>query len=159
SAGGTLATVGAVLARDAGLPLVLQMLLYPGTCGYQDTASHRRLAHGYFLPEETIQWFFENYIRTRDDRDDWRFAPLDGAVSAPDFSGLAPAWIAVAEYDPLLDEGIAYAEKLRLAGNRVELHRFDGMIHEFFKMRRLVPDVAQAHEAAIAALRRAFDAA
>ncbi|MDE2289747.1 MAG: alpha/beta hydrolase [Burkholderiales bacterium] len=158
SAGGTLATVGAVLARDAGLPLVLQMLLYPGTCGYQDTASHRRLAHGYFLPEETIQWFFENYIRTRDDRDDWRFAPLDGAVSAPDFSGLAPAWIAVAEYDPLLDEGIAYAEKLRLAGNRVELHRFDGMIHEFFKMRRLVPDVAQAHEAAIAALRRAFDA-
>ena len=157
SAGGTLATVCAVLARDAGLSKpVLQMLIYPGTTGYQQTGSHARLADGFLLSAATIQWFFAQYLRDPGDRDDWRFAPLDGARGAPRFDGVAPAWIATAEYDPLSDEGIAYAEKLRAAGNEVKLMRYAGMIHEFFKMGGFVPDVAQAHADAAAALRSAF---
>ncbi|MFM0071255.1 alpha/beta hydrolase [Paraburkholderia sediminicola] len=156
SAGGTLATVCAVLARDAGIKLALQLLIYPGATGYQQTDSHSRLADGFLLSGETIQWFFEQYVRDKNDRDDWRFAPLDGTRGAPDFSGLAPAWIATAEYDPLSDEGDAYAEKLRAVGNPVTLKRYPGMIHEFFKMGGFVPDVAQAHADAAAALRAAF---
>jgi acetyl esterase len=156
SAGGTLATVCAVLARDAGIALSLQFLIYPGTTGYQETDSHSRLADGFLLSGETIQWFFDQYVRDASDRDDWRFAPLDGKRGAPDFGGLAPAWIATAEYDPLSDEGDAYALKLRDHGNEVTLRRYPGMIHEFFKMGGFVPDVAHAHAEAAAALRRAF---
>jgi acetyl esterase len=156
SAGGTLATVCAVLARDAGIKLALQLLIYPGATGHQQTDSHSRLADGFLLSGDTIQWFFEQYVRDKRDRDDWRFAPLDGQRGAPAFSGVAPAWIATAEYDPLSDEGDAYAEKLRAAGNQVTLKRYPGMIHEFFKMGGFVPDVAQAHQDAAAALRAAF---
>ncbi|MCP2084043.1 UNVERIFIED_ORG: acetyl esterase [Paraburkholderia sediminicola] len=156
SAGGTLATVCAVLARDAGIKLALQLLIYPGTTGYQQTDSHSRLANGFLLSGDTIQWFFDQYVRDKSDRDDWRFAPLDGTRGAPDFGGLAPAWIATAEYDPLSDEGDAYAEKLRAAGNRVTLKRYPGMIHEFFKMGGYVAEVAEAHADAAAALRVAF---
>jgi len=156
SAGGTLATVCAVLARDAGIALSLQLLIYPGTTGYQETDSHSRLADGFLLSGETIQWFFDQYVREASDRDDWRFAPLDGTRGAPEFGGLAPAWIATAEYDPLSDEGDAYAQKLRDHGNEVTLRRYPGMIHEFFKMGGFVPDVAHAHAEAAAALRRAF---
>jgi acetyl esterase len=157
SAGGTLATVCAVLARDAGLPkLALQLLIYPGTTGYQQTGSHARLADGYLLTRDIIQWFFEQYVRDASDRDDWRFAPLDGTRGAPAYGGLAPAWIATAQYDPLSDEGAAYAEKLRAAGNEVALKCYAGMIHEFFKMGGFVPEVAQAHADAARALRVAF---
>lgn len=157
SAGGTLATVCAVQARDAGLPkLALQLLIYPGTSSLQQTASHARLAGGYLLSAETIQWFFDQYVRDPADRHDWRFAPLDGTRDAPDFGGVAPAWIATAEYDPLVDEGAAYAEKLRAAGNEVTLECYAGMIHEFFKMGGFVPDVAKAHADAVRALRDAF---
>ena len=156
SAGGTLATVCAVLARDAGIALALQMLIYPGTTGHQQTDSHARLGDGFLLSGDTIQWFFEQYIRDAADRDDWRFAPLDGMRGAPSFDRLAPAWIATAEYDPLSDEGAAYARKLRDAGNSVTLECYAGMIHEFFKMGGYVPGVSEAHADAAAALRAAF---
>ncbi|MBN3724101.1 alpha/beta hydrolase [Burkholderia sp. Ac-20379] len=158
SAGGTLAAAVAVLARDRGLSPRLQLLIYPGLTAFQQTDSHARLAHGYLLTAETIQWFFSQYVPNRADREDWRFAPLDGTRGAPSFAGLAPAWIAVAEYDPLCDEGEAYAQKLRAAGNAVELVRYDGMIHEFFKMGGFVPAVRQAHADAAKALRAAFEA-
>ncbi|MCG5073727.1 alpha/beta hydrolase [Paraburkholderia tagetis] len=156
SAGGTLATVCAVLARDAGMPAVLQLLIYPGTGAHQQTASHQRLADGYLLTAPTVQWFFNHYVRDVSDRDDWRFAPLDGTRGAPDFRGVAPTWIAVAEFDPLVDEGEAYAQKLRAAGNAVTLVRFDGMIHEFFKMGGFVEDARRAQAQAAQALRVAF---
>jgi acetyl esterase len=156
SAGGTLATVCAVLARDAGIGLALQLLIYPGTTGHQQTDSHSRFADGFLLSGDTIQWFFEQYVRDKSDRHDWRFAPLDGRRGEPDFRGLAPAWIATAEYDPLSDEGDDYAEKLRALGNQVTLRRYPGMIHEFFKMGGFVPDVAHAHADAAAALRAAY---
>lgn len=159
SAGGTLATVCAVLARDAGWPLVLQLLIYPGVAAHQSTASHAQYRTGYFLSGETIDWMFDQYVHHRAERDDWRFAPLDGAVNAPaSFAGVAPAWIAAAEFDPLFDEDRAYAEKLRAAGNTVTLRIFEGMVHEFFKMGRFVPEVAQAHAEAVQALKDAFAA-
>lgn len=152
SAGGTLAAVCAVMARDAGISVALQMLFYPGTTAHQDTPSHARYACGPLLDEPLISWFFDQYVRTRADRDDWRFAPLN----ADDVEGVAPAWIGLAEADPLLDEGIAYADKLRAAGVPVDLEIYRGVIHEFIKMGRAVPEALQAHDDAARALREAL---
>ncbi|CAB3799399.1 alpha/beta hydrolase [Pararobbsia alpina] len=158
SAGGTLATVCAVLARDAGWPLILQLLIYPGVGAHQATASHAEYRNGYFLSGETVEWMFSQYVHDRAERDDWRFAPLDGTLNAPaSFAGVAPAWIAAAQFDPLVDEDRAYADKLSAAGNAVTLRVYEGMVHEFFKMGRFVPEVAQAHADAVEALRKAFE--
>ena len=88
SAGGTLAAVNAILARDAGLPLALQLLIYPGCAAHQDTPSHATFSRGLVLEEPAISWFFAHYVTTREEREDWRFAPL----LAPDVEGVAPAW-------------------------------------------------------------------
>jgi len=152
SAGGTLAAVCAILARDAGLPLALQMLIYPGTAARQDTPSHRRFADGPVIGEALIQWFFNLYLRTDADRDDWRFAPLN----ADDVEGVAPAWIGLAECDPVVDEGIAYADKLRAAGVPVDLEIYRGVVHEFVKMGRAIPEALEAHAQAAHALKEAL---
>ena len=151
SAGGTLAAVCALLARDAGLPLALQLLIYPGTVGRQQTESHRRHGEGLLLDKPMIDWFFAHYI-DEPERDDWRFAPL----SAPDHEGVAPAWIGLAEFDPLLDEGLAYGDKLRAAGVPVTLEVWRGVVHDFVKMGRTVPEARLAQEAAARALREAL---
>ena len=153
SAGGTLAAVCAILARDAGLPLELQLLIYPGMTAHQDTPSHRKFADGPLLTESLISYFFGQYVRTPADRDDWRFAPLN----ADDVDGVAPAWIGLAECDPLVDEGVAYADKLRAAGVAVDLEIYRGVIHEFIKMGRAIPEALQAHDDAAKALRQALD--
>jgi acetyl esterase len=158
SAGGTLAAACAVHARDLGLAPVLQMLIYPGTCARQDTASHSALAEGYLLTGPMIQWFFSQYLDSEASRDDWRFAPLDGGGKGAEVHGCCPAWIAVAGYDPLHDEGVAYAAKLRAADVPAHLADSPGMIHDFFKLGRFVPAVAGAHGDAVAALRLAFGA-
>jgi acetyl esterase len=152
SAGGTLAAVCAILARDAGIPLALQMLIYPGTAAHQDTPSHRKFAEGPLLGEALISWFFGLYVNSPADRDDWRFAPLN----ADDVEGVAPAWIGLAEYDPVVDEGIAYADKLRAAGVPVDLEIYRGVIHEFVKMGRAIPEALQAHTDAARALKEAL---
>lgn len=152
SAGGTLAAVCAILARDAGLPLALQMLIYPGTTAHQDTDSHRRFATGPLLGEALISYFFAQYVNSKAERDDWRFAPLN----AEDVEGVAPAWIGLAECDPVVDEGIAYADKLRAAGVAVDLEIYRGVIHEFVKMGRAIPEALQAHADAARALQQAL---
>lgn len=152
SAGGTLAAVCAILARDAGLPLALQMLIYPGTTGHQDTPSHQLYANGPLLTKAMIDFFFGQYVRTPADRDDWRFAPL----LADDVDGVAPAWIGLAECDPVVDEGIAYADKLRAAGVAVDLEIYRGVIHEFLKMGRAIPEALQAQDDAARALQAAL---
>ena len=152
SAGGTLATVCATLARDAGLPLALQLLFYPGCSARQDSASHRHFGHGFLLDRELIDHFFGAYLRDEADRDDWRFAPLE----TPDLEGVAPVWMGLAECDPLVDEGLLYADRLRLAGVPVDLELYRGVTHEFIKMGRAVPEALTAHADAARALRRAF---
>jgi acetyl esterase len=153
SAGGTLAAVCAILARDAGLPLALQLLFYPGCAAHQDTASHQIFAKGFVLEEADISWFFNHYVRSPADRGDWRFAPLN----APDVDGVAPAWLGLAECDPLVDEGVMYADKLRAAGVLVDLEIYRGVTHEFIKMGRIIPEARQAHADAALALRQAFN--
>lgn len=151
SAGGTLAAVSAIEARDAGIPLTLQLLIYPGTTAHQDTASHRRFAHGPVLDKALIDWFFKQYIDTVD-RDHWRFAPLN----AEDLEGVAPAWIGLAECDPLVDEGVAYADKLRASRVAVDLEIYRGMVHGFISMGRAIPEARQFHKDSALALRQAF---
>lgn len=162
SAGGTLALVTALQARDAGLPLALQLLFYPGCAGHQDTESHRRFAHGFLLEKAHIDYFFSQYLRSPADRDDWRFAPLDGVDGSGhprELDGLAPAWIGLAECDPLTDEGIAMADRLRMAGVPVDLEIYHGVVHGFIQFGRAIPQALEAHRHAARALTQAFSAA
>lgn len=151
SAGGTLAAVCALLARDADLPLALQLLFYPGTAARMSTDSHERYASGLLLDRPLIEWFFAHYIDPRE-REDWRFAPL----LAAHHHGVAPAWIGLAECDPLVDEGLAYGDVLRLAGVPVQLELWRGVVHDFIKMGRSVHEARLAHVAAGRALQEAF---
>lgn len=153
SAGGTLATVCATLARDAGIPVALQLLIYPGCAADQEARSHRRYHQGLVLEQAHIEYFFGNYIDPAE-RADWRFAPLN----TPDLEGVAPAWFGLAECDPLVDDGLAYADKLRAAGVAVDLDIHRGVTHEFIKMGRVLPEARQAHAQAAAALRSALQA-
>lgn len=152
SAGGTLAAACAIQARDAGLPLALQLLFYPGCAPWQDSPSHDRYGRGLLLDVELIQFFFSQYLRSDADRQDWRFAPL----VADDVDGVAPAWFGLAECDPLVDEALAYADKLRAAGVAVDLALYRGVTHEFIKMGRALPEAVQAHADAAQALQQAF---
>jgi len=151
SAGGTLAAVAAIQARDAGLPLALQVLVTPGTTPHADTPSHRQFAHGYLLEAEAIAWFFDHYI-DRDQRTDWRFAPL----LADELEGVARACVILAECDPLVDEGLAYADRLRAAGVPVQLELYRGLTHDFIKMGRALPEARAAHDVVAHALSEAF---
>ncbi len=152
SAGGTLAAVCAIQARDAGIPIQLQLLFYPGCAARQDSASHARYGQGPLLERELTDFFFSQYLREDADRDDWRFAPLN----APDVAGVAPAWFGLAECDPLIDEGLQYADKLRSAGVSVDLEIYRGVTHEFIKMGRALPEARQAHADAARALKAAL---
>ena len=148
SAGGTLAASTALFARDRGLSLALQLLITPGTAARLTHDSHRRFAEGYLLDATTIEWFFSHYI-SDEQRDDWRFAPLQ----ADDHSGLAPAAVLLAEADPLVDEGLAYADTLRAAGVTVQLELTRGVTHDFIKMGRSLPEANTALDFCAAAIR------
>ena len=139
SAGGTLAAVAAIRARDEGLPLRAQMLITPGTAAQADSASHRLFANGFLLDATTIAWFFDQYI-DRSERGDWRFAPLN----ADDLERVAPALVLLAECDPLVDEGLAYADRLRAAGVAVAMDLARGVTHDFVKMGRALDEARQA---------------
>ena len=151
SAGGTLAAVGAIHARDRGWTLALQLLITPGTAAHADTASHRLYAEGFLLDAAAIDWFFDHCCPYHHRRD-WRFAPLE----APDLDGVAPACVVLAECDPLVDEGLAYADRLRAAGVAVRLELYRGVTHDFIKMGRALKEAGQAQQAAADALRTAW---
>ncbi len=152
SAGGTLAAVCALMARDAGLALALQVLVTPGTIAHADTPSHERFAHGYLLEKPAIHWFFDQYIDEAD-RTDWRFAPM----LVDEVEGVAPACVVLAECDPLVDEGLAYADRLRANGVDVALELVRGVTHDFIKLGRLLPEAGDAQQAIADALRKAFE--
>jgi acetyl esterase len=151
SAGGTLAAVCAILARDAGQALALQLLITPGVAARADTPSRRLFGQGFLLDAEVIDWFFDHYVADTQ-RHDWRFAPLE----APDLGGVAPACLVLAECDPLVDEGVAYGERLRAAGVPVELALYRGLTHDFIKMGRALREAGQAQQTAADAMKRAW---
>jgi len=154
SAGGTLAAVTAIRARDQGIPLRLQLLITPGTAdGPSGMPSRSTFAEGYLLDARTIDWFFGHFV-TVEERADWRFAPLN----ADDVEGVAPACVVLAECDPLVDEGVAYADRLRAAGVPVELDIHRGMTHDFIKMGRALREALVAQAVAARALQTAFEA-
>lgn len=151
SAGATLAAVCAIAARDAGLPLALQLLIYPGTRPTLDSASQVRLAADLIINAEHIAWFFNHYAPELAQRHDWRFAPL-----LADLAGTAAACVCLAEYDPMLDDGLEFADALRMAGVPVQLELYRGVTHEFIQMGRVLPQALEAHADMAAALRSAF---
>jgi acetyl esterase len=132
SAGGNLSTVMTLLARAGENPMPhFQLLIYPVTDFAEVHPSRDMFAEGFFLTASEMDWFHEHYaIRTGADDKDMRLSPL----LVEDLSGLPPAYICTAGFDPLRDEGEKYAERLRAAGNRVVLRRFPGLIHGFANM-------------------------
>ncbi len=151
SAGGTLAASSAIHARDSGIPLALQLLITPGTAADMHSASHRFFGNGFLLDGATVAWFFDHYIDAPQ-RHDWRFAPL----LADDLDGVAPACVILAECDPVVDEGIAYADSLRAAGVAVALELYRGLTHDFIKMGRALKEAAAAQQCAANALQQAW---
>jgi len=149
SAGGNLAAVLGLLARDDGQQLTAQLLLYPNTDASQTADSYRRFGEGFGLTASTMAWFRDHYIRDIADIDDWRVSPL----RAKSLVGVAPAFIAIAGHDILADEGEAYAKRLGEAGVPVVLKRWPGQIHGFVSMGRHGVASRQAVEAAVAAWR------
>ncbi len=140
SVGGSLATALALADKAAGRPQPqLQLLLYPCTGSALNTASHQRYAEGFLLEHKTLQWMFALYLRSKEDWQDWRFAPL----TAEQLEGLAPAHIVLAEYDPLIDEGNAYADRLRTAGVPITIRIYPGMVHDFARLGNIVDDTRQ----------------
>ncbi len=153
SAGGNLAAVAALDCRDRGGPaLALQLLVYPVTADNLDSASCHAFATDHVLTRETMQWFIAHYTGGTPAAGNPRYAPL----LADDLSGLAPAHVMVAGYDPLRDEGIAYATRLMEAGNTVTLVNHAGMVHGFFGMGALIDEAYSATDQAARALQRAW---
>ncbi|MBN9217932.1 MAG: alpha/beta hydrolase [Mesorhizobium sp.] len=141
SAGGNLAAVLALLARDGmAPPLAAQILIYPNTDARQGAASYRRFGDGFGLTAATMAWFRDHYVRTPDDIEDWRVSPL----LAPGLARVAPAFVAVAGHDILADEGMAYAERLRAEGVPLVLRHWPGQIHGFVSMGRHILAARQA---------------
>jgi acetyl esterase len=159
SAGGTLAAVTAIHARDAGIDCTLQLLIYPGTKRDDDTASHHAPSDGYLLDARTFDWFMDQYAPTSAMRDDWRFAPLDGHGphgDPIDLTGVAPACVVTAGFDLLHDEGIAYAHRLVDAGVVVRSLDYAGMVHGFMQFGGAISVARQAHRDVVGALVQSF---
>lgn len=153
SAGGNLAAGVALKARDDGdLPLAFQLLVYPVTDRDFGTGSYQQNADGYSLTRDSMIWYWEQYLAAEDDASNPYAAPLQ----AGDLKGLPPVLVVTAEYDPLRDEGEAYARRLEAAGVSTTCTRYDGMIHGFFGMAAAVDKGKRAIEQAGAALRGAF---
>jgi acetyl esterase len=152
SAGGNLAAVVSLMARDHGGPMpAFQLLLYPVTDGTLDTASYRENADGYLLTRESMAWFWNHYIGEAD-----RTHPYASPLHADDHAGLPAAFVVTAEFDPLRDEGEAYARRLAAAGTPAQCKRYDGTIHGFCWMPGVLDKGREALDDSAAALRAAF---
>ena len=151
SAGGNLAAVVAMRARDADLPLALQLLVYPVTDAGLDTPSYEENATGYWLTRAGMVWFWDQYVPTGD-----RFHPDASPLRSGNLAGVAPALVITAEYDPLRDEGEAYADRLSEAGVSVKLHRYDGLIHGFFRLPAYIDAAYDALTESASAVREAI---
>jgi acetyl esterase len=153
SAGGNLAAVVAIKARDAGGPeIAFQCLVYPATDLTRTFASHQENGQGYLLTSEMMDWFMNHYFG---DDMDLLSSPDASPYFVEDLSGLPPALVITAEYDPLRDEGEAYAKRLREAGIEATTTRYDGMIHGFFGLDGLFDASKKATAEAISALQKA----
>jgi acetyl esterase len=155
SAGGNLATVMALLARDRrGPALALQVLIYPVTDHDLDTVSYRENATGYVLTRDAMRWFWDHYLAHEAQGRE----PYASPLRAPSLAGLPPALVITAEYDPLRDEGEAYAARLRDAGVPVTLTRYPGMFHGFVRLTKFLDQARTAVDEIAGSVQKAFAA-
>lgn len=153
SAGGNLAAVVPLMARDrGGPPIRFQLLVYPVTDHSFDTDSYRDNAEGYFLRRTSMEWYWRQYLSS----DEEGAHPYASPLRVADASGLPPGMVITAEFDPLRDEGEAYARKLIDAGVPITVRRYDGMFHGFFSMTAFLDGAKQASDDAHTALRDAL---
>ena len=150
SAGGNLAAVVTLMAKERGGPdIKRQVLVYPVTDGLMSYPSMRENAEGYLLTEGAMKWFWRHYLGNSGNEKE----PLASPIYADDLSGLPPALVMTAEFDPLRDEGEAYAKRLQQAGVPVTTTRYNGQIHGFFGMSGVFDITASAIQEAAAFLR------
>ena len=153
SAGGNLAAAVAIWARDnSGPRLLMQLLAYPVTDAVARADSYRRYEDGYGLNAATMEWFFDHYSPDKAQRGDWRLSPIRAASLA----GLPPALVVTAGYDPLCDEGRAYAARLHKEGTQADLVEFGGMLHGFLSSPMLLHGARRGTSLCAAALREAL---
>jgi acetyl esterase len=153
SAGGNLAAAVAIAARDkADLQITYQLLIYPATDQRPGFPSRTSNGQGYLLTADTMKYFHDHYITDQASDLDWRASPL----LAPSLAGLPPALVLTAGFDPLLDEGLAYAKALTDAGNRAAYLCFQRQIHGFITMGRVLDEANTAVALCAAELRRAL---
>ena len=152
SAGGNLAAVVALLARDDGIGLAGQLLVYPNTDQLAVEGSMRENNDPWLFNHQSVSWYRKHYLADEADA----LNPLASPLLAPDLSGLPPTLVITAEYDPLRDQGEAYARRLAAAGVGVELTRYEGMVHGFFTMTGGVEAARHAVDQAAGALRGWF---
>jgi len=153
SAGGNLAAAVSIWARDQGGPkLLMQLLAYPVTDAVARADSYRRYEDGYGLNAATMEWFFDHYMPDKAARGDWRLSPIRAASLA----GLPPALVLTAGYDPLRDEGRAYAARLHREGTQADLVEFGGMLHGFLSSPMLLHGARRGTTLCAAALREAL---
>jgi len=153
SSGGNLATVACLDAKRNGTPQpVMQLLIYPTTNANFEAPSHTLFSEGFFLTEERMNWYRDCYMNNPSERDDPRASPL----LAEDVSGLAPALILTAGFDPLRDEAEEYAASLKDAGGPVGNIRYEGMVHGFMSLSGLLPEADKALNTAAQSLKSAF---
>lgn len=152
SAGGTLTATCALMARDAGIPLRLQAMFYPWVQGREETNTYREFAQGQVLNAELIRWFDRLATSQTQAVDAWQREPLYASSHAH----VAPAWIGIAECDPLADDGRLYAQALTAAAVSVQLQEYAGTVHDFINMGRFLPQAAQAHTDMALALKQAL---
>jgi acetyl esterase len=153
SAGGNLAAVVALMARDRGAPRIrFQLLVYPvADLVSLETKSHHENAEGYFLTRRTMLWFREHYVKNEADRKNPYVSPVHA-----DLRWLPPALVITAQFDPLRDEGEQLADRLERAGTVVTRRRYDGMIHGFFSMNAFLDDGKRAVAECAAAIKDAL---
>ena len=153
SAGGNLAAVVALAARDAGdLPLAFQLLIYPATDQRRGWPSHQANGQGYLLTKESMDYYHDHYLADPRHDLDWRASPL----LHDDHRGLPPAFVLTAGYDPLRDEGLQYAHRLSAAGNRAALVNFERQIHGFILMGKAIDEANTAVQLCASQLRMAL---
>lgn len=156
SAGAMLAAIVTQLAKEkGGLKLAFQLLMFPNTQIGGETSSLNEFAVGYFLERRAIEYFHALYLPPGTDTGSPRVSPL----RANDFTGLPPAYVMLGGYDPLHDEGLAYAEKLKAAGVAVTVADHADMVHCFIYLQTILPQAHDAVAAAAKAVRAALDAA
>jgi acetyl esterase len=153
SAGGNLAAATALMARDDELPLVGQLLVYPNTDQLADDESMRTMDDPYLFNHHSVAWYRQHYLLSAQDA----ASPLASPLRADSVADLPPALVITAEYDPLRDQGEAYAARLKDAGVSVQLHRYSGMAHGFFAMAGTLEAGRKAIDEAAQYLRSWFD--